>query len=326
VTSRHSPVKISPTHRSNKRIQSPTTKEFSWQFPRAHAGPPSSPSSPTSSCSPPPPPSPSPPPTTSPASKASKAPPSRPQASTFANRLNDSEGHKIPNIDFNAFVYAQVPRLVYISDLQLLGGYLGVDGLVPIQQTDTKVNTPGGPFDSATFGVGDPFVEATWSWHTKPFDFSLGAGEWIPAGASEAPPSTKPGLGYWGTMLTAGATWYPDDAKTWALSLLNRYEINCESRDTHITPGNAYTLEWGASKTVLPILDLGLVGYYQQKVTPDAGTGSNHTLDKVAAIGPEVILALPAQKVFISLRYDYEFWSEARAQGNTVTLTLTYRF
>ncbi len=50
-------------------------------------------------------------------------------------------------------------------------------------------------------------------------------------------------------MQTAGATWYIDEEKTWAVSALNRYEFNTEQRNTDIIPGQTYTLEWGVSKT-----------------------------------------------------------------------------
>jgi hypothetical protein len=129
-------------------------------------------------------------------------------------------------------------------------------------------------------------------------------------------------------MLTAGATWYPDEAKTWAISALSRYEFNTEQRDTHDTPGQAYTLEWGISKTCCKTIDLGLAGYYQEKVTGD--TGSNPAgltpHNQVAAIGPEVVFTFPSAMLFVSLRYDYEFMAENRAQGHTVALTLTKRF
>ena len=127
-------------------------------------------------------------------------------------------------------------------------------------------------------------------------------------------------------MLTAGATWYIDEEKTWAVSALNRYEFNTEQRDTHITPGEAYTLEWGVSKTVAKVVDLGVVGYYQQQVTSDSGTGASPDRDRVAAIGPEINVAFPKPMLFVSFRYNYEFMAESRAQGHTFTLTLTKRF
>ena len=78
-------------------------------------------------------------------------------------------------------------------------------------------------------------------------------------------------------MQTAGATWYIDEEKTWAVSALNRYEFNTEQRDTHVTPGDAYTLEWGVSKSVCKEVDLGVVGYYQQQVTGNSDTVSPST-------------------------------------------------
>ena len=70
-----------------------------------------------------------------------------------------------------------------------------------------------------------------------------------------------------------------------------------------------------------------MVGYYQQKVTSDSGPAlSVLPQDRVAAIGPEISLAFPKPMLFVSLRYLNEFMAENRAQGNTVTLTLTKRF
>jgi hypothetical protein len=68
------------------------------------------------------------------------------------------------------------------------------------------------------------------------------------------------------------------------------------------------------------------VGYYQQQVTTDSGTGASKERDRVAAVGPEVNVAFPKQMFFASLRYNYEFMAESRAQGHTITLTLTKRF
>jgi len=124
-------------------------------------------------------------------------------------------------------------------------------------------------------------------------------------------------------MQTAGATWYIDEEKTWAVSALNRFEFNTEQRDAHVTPGDTYTLEWGVSKGVCKEADLGVVGYYQQQVT---GNSNKMPLNRVAAIGPEVSMMFPKQMLFLSLRYNYEFMAESRAQGSAVALTVTKRF
>jgi len=237
----------------------------------------------------------------------------------YSTRANDASGNNASPPGFEAHTYANVPRVIWITDQKILGGFVGVDALLPLPYQSLTV--PG--YDHGDFGIGDFFAESTLSWHPKQFDFATAAGVWTPTGDSGTP--TSAGLGYWTPMLTAGATWYLDQEKTWALSALNRYEFNTEQHHTDITPGQAYTLEWGVSKTVAKVVDLGVVGYYQQKVTTDSGTGASKDRDRVAAVGPEISVAFPKQMLFISFRYDYEFMAESRAQGHTFALTLTKR-
>ncbi len=245
-----------------------------------------------------------------------------------ADQVNDSSGNKVGPADLDALTYANIPRLIWITDKTLLGGYIGVDGLLPLVYQQASANTPNGHFSGNDFGIGDFYAEGTISWHLQKWDFSGAVGLWMPTGDStdHPGPTTRPGLGYWDPMLTAGATYYIDDQKTWAISALNRYEFPTEQRHTDITPGQAYTLEWGISKSVTPTLDLGAIGYYQQKVTTDDGPNASKSRDRVAAAGPEVAMAFPQQMFFVSLRYAYEFMAEDRAQGHTITLTLTKRF
>ncbi len=246
----------------------------------------------------------------------------------YADTLNDASGSKSSMADARAFIYANVPRLIWITDLQVLGGNIGVDGLLPLQYTELNVQAKGGGptlIDDSTFGIGDFFAETTWSKHIQQFDFSLGAGFWAPTGDSSPGLTTRAGQGFWTAMLTAGATWYIDANKQWAISALNRYEFNTEKRDTEITPGQAYTLEWGVSYSPMKTLDIGAVGYYQQQVTTDSGS-PNKERDRVAAVGPEVSYFWSSLGLSTSLRYLYEFMSESRLQGHTIALTLTKRF
>jgi hypothetical protein len=238
----------------------------------------------------------------------------------WSDQLNNASGNDSHTPDFKAFTYANIPRVIWITDEKFLGGLLGVDALLPLVYQDLTL--PAG-FHREDFGVGDLFGEVTVSWHPKQFDFAIGSGVWTPTGKSSAPPSTEPGAGFWTFMQTFGATWYIDEERTWAVSLLNRYEFNTKQRDTDVVPGQAYTLEWGASKTLGKVFDVGLVGYYQQQVTGDSTGGPK---DRVAAVGPEASVAFPKQMFFVSLRYNYEFIAKSRAQGSAVTLTLTKRF
>lgn len=241
----------------------------------------------------------------------------------YSTRVNNGKGDSSGPPNFRVGNYANVPRLLWISETQLLGGFVGVDALVPFTYQSVRA----GGYDHSSFGIGDMFAESTLSWHLQQFDFSGAFGVWMPTGKSSKPPTTDPGLDYWTPMWTAGATWYLDTNKTWAVSALCRYEVNTESDKTHVTTGNAFTLEWGVSKTLGKIYDVGLVGYYQQKLTGDSGPSAyQRPNDRVAALGPEVCVAFPKQMFFVSLRYFNEFMAENRATGATFTLTLTKRF
>jgi hypothetical protein len=230
----------------------------------------------------------------------------------YADQANGPQGNKAA--DTRVFIYANVPRLLWITDVQVLGGYLGMDALLPLEYISVRGA-------GQTFGIGDAFFEGTWSWHLKQWDIALGAGAWAPTG-DFAPHSTRAGLGYWTEMLTAGATWYPDQDKRWALSVLNRYEINQKQEDTDIYPGEAYTVEGGLSYGVTKTVDVGAIGYYQQQVTTDSGQ-SVAARDRVAGAGPEISAFFPSAMLGVSVRYAYEFLADNRLQGHTVTLTIT---
>ena len=244
----------------------------------------------------------------------------------FANRVNDSHGNEIKPADPQAFVYANAPRLVWITETKFLGGFVGVDGLIPLKYTSLEANTPGGPIDESAFGIADLFAECTLSWHPKQFDLAVGYGIWAPTGDFSEFDPTLPGAGFWTHMLTAAVTWYPDAQKKWALSALSRYEFNHEQKDTDITRGQAYTLEWGLSYSPKPTIDVGLVGYWQIQTTEDSGGFASDEKDSVAGIGPEISAVCPKLGVITSLRYVYEFAAENRLQGHTVSLTLTKQF
>jgi len=237
-----------------------------------------------------------------------------------ADRLNNAFGQSTGPGNFSVFTYVQMPRLIWMTDLKFLGADVGVDALVPF----VDENVTAGSFHGSTFGVGDMFAEGTMAWHPKRFDFAVGAGVWAPTGDSVEQPA--PGLGYWTGMFTGGATWYVDKNKTWAVSALNRFELNTAQRDTHITTGDVYSLDWAICKNVWKSVEVGPAGYYQQKVTPDSGPGATKDYNRVAGIGGEIAGVIPKVGTLASVRYFYEFMAENRAQGQTVVVSLTQRF
>jgi hypothetical protein len=214
-----------------------------------------------------------------------------------------------------------------MTPLTILGANYGMDVIVPFGYLDYKYQTPVGQVKETYFGLGDIEVEPVLlSWHLKQFDVSTGYAFWAPTGDYV---TSRPDLlaqGFWSHMLTLGATWYPDEQKTWAMSVLNRYEFCQEQEQTQTDPGQVYTVEWGLSKSVTPTLDVGVIGYYQQQTTEDSGPRATSALDRKVGLGPEVNAVWPKLGLITSLRYPYEFAARERPEGQLVTLTVTKRF
>jgi len=163
------------------------------------------------------------------------------------------------------------------------------------------------------------------AWHGQRYDAAFGYSFFAPT-ASSSPGTAKPGKGFWTHLITLGGTVYLDEEKTWSLSALNRYEFNTEERDTRVTPGQVWTVEWGLSKSLSKFVEVGLIGYYQLQTTKDSGALASSDRDQVVGVGPEILAFCPKLGLFASLRYAREFAAQDRPEGNTVTLTLTRRF
>jgi hypothetical protein len=228
--------------------------------------------------------------------------------------------------DFNVFAYVNAPRVIWMTEKKVLGATYGMDVLLPIAATDLKV----GPNTFDSFTIGDICIEPLLlGWHGDRYDLGIGYAVWAPIGDYDLANPSQPGKGFWSHMFTVGGTYYVDAEKTWALSVLNRFEIHHRNDDLKITPGASSTLEWGISKTLKPGLDAGIVGYYATQIGDDTGPGVNYnpnTHAHVMAVGPEISGACSYLGVIISARYLREFGANARSEGGTGVLTITKRF
>jgi hypothetical protein len=239
----------------------------------------------------------------------------------WANRFNMPDGSQAPG-DFNAVVYANVPRVVWMTGKKIFGADFGMDALIPLVYKNIEGV-------GNHFSAGDAcFEPVLLSWHLNKFDIAAGYAFYAPTAAAGtvAAGQLDAGSGFWTQMITFGGTWYADAKKTWSISALNRYEFNSIQRNTGLRAGQVYTLEYGVAKALTPTLKFGAAGYYQTQTTLDSGDGASTARDSVAAIGPEITYDFPKIMLFTSLRYEREFFANDRPQGNVVTLTITKRF
>ena len=241
--------------------------------------------------------------------------------------LRAGDGKELP-LNFDVSVFATANRFIWITDKKVLGGYFGMDAIVPLVNTDLKIGALG--VNDSEFSLGDIFLEpVTLSWHGPRYDAGLGVGFYAPTGSYGITEPASAGMDFWTTMLTFGGTVYLDPARLWSLSALGRYEINSAKGETAVKPGQDFLFEYGLARTVGKFWDLGLSGYCLWQVTDDGGADMNWDAsvhDRVFALGPEVSVFIPKAKAFLSFRTVFETGARDRSQGNATTVTFTKIF
>lgn len=244
-----------------------------------------------------------------------------------ADTLRDEKGDELDG-GFDLEVFALTQRLLWVSDKKIWGGYYAADLIIPFVKTDLNIDTFGVADDDS--GLADIAIEPfVLSWNHLNSDASIGIALYLPTGEYDKAKPASPGKDFWTLMLTAGSTYYLDKERTWAASVLARYEINSEKEDSQITPGNDFHFEWGLSRAINPLLEVGLAGYAHWQITDDSGADANWDKgihDQVYAIGPEIVTLLPTENLIFSLRAQWEFGAEDRSEGQITTLTLTKIF
>lgn len=245
-----------------------------------------------------------------------------------ADEMRDENGDKAA-MDFEVSVYCLVNRFVYSSEIEILGGNVVADLCIPLISTDISMKAGGQTlYDDNESGLGDVLVEPfILAWHGPRYDLAAGVGVYLPVGNFDKDriPSS-PGKGFWTGMLTAGATWYFDDQKTWSASILSRYETHSEQQDTEITYGDDFHFEWGLGRTLAKVWDVGLAGYCRWQVTDDSGPGTVDDRERAFAAGPEVSTFIPSWGLGVSLRSLWEFENRENSQGNITTLLIMKAF
>lgn len=235
----------------------------------------------------------------------------------------DNSGNKsVPRV--TADVFAVVNRLIYVTDIEILGGNLFFEAIVPLVNTELSVGS--GAYHDGHFGVGDvivgPFIIA---WHGERWDAVAGLDVFLPTGDFDTDHPAKAGKGFYTFMPTFGGTVYLDKEKTWSASILARYEFHTEQDDTDIDPGQDFHFEWGIGKSI-GVWQLGVAGYCQWQITEDTGRNSSDYKERVYAVGPEVSYAVPEWGTMFTLRSLWEFEARNTTQGNITSLTVTVAF
>jgi hypothetical protein len=233
-------------------------------------------------------------------------------------------------------VAANTLRLIYVSPIRFLDGFLGTHLFIPLVnvQESIDVATPGGPLtlkdDRTAIGnlIWNPVF---WSYHSPNglFHAVTGCDIYIPVGPYDKDHLVNIGTNFWTFEIPLGITWF--FAPNWQVGAKFMYDFNTENNDTDRLPGQEFKFDWGLSyafsKKDSPVQIWGGVnGYAYWQTTDDKIDGEKVKDNKgeVYAVGPG-ILATYKNWVF-DLHAAWEFEAKNRPQGFTPVFSVIYAF
>jgi hypothetical protein len=264
-----------------------------------------------------------------------------------AGQLNGPAGNKVPGITGNYSFWVDENIIYYVPNHKILGGYFmpyialnWASGELVADFTGTNLSGAGGGS-----GFADMFVEPlNIGWHFgKRVDFNAGYAFTAPTGRFTQGASNNVGSGYWGNDITTGTTLYITKNQATTANLSTAYEIHGEKRGTNITPGQAFTMEWGIGQ-VLPLkkdlsmlAQIGVVGYDQWQVSHSSGQlilppplppipERAIPYYSVHAIGVQVNFILPTKNLVGFFKYYDEYRALARPEGRTIDFGFSWTF
>jgi hypothetical protein len=243
---------------------------------------------------------------------------------------NDGNSVKLPG---SLTSTADIILVSVVTNYKVFGANVGGSAAFPfiknrIQTDSLNVNTG--------FGYTDMFVNAALGWRLKRADITAGYNLYIPTGKFSLNGTDNTGLGMWGNEFTFGSTVYLDQKKTWNAAADFGLEFHTDKSGTNIRVGDLGTIEGGLAKTfyrkvsgpIPMIMNLGLAGYAQFKITGDSGSDIPPSLrgfkDRVFALGPEFNIFIPKPRLTFLVRYEPEFGARNRTQGQTVVFSIVW--
>ncbi|MFH0782499.1 MAG: transporter [Pseudomonadota bacterium] len=245
-------------------------------------------------------------------------------------------------VNFSAKVFAQAHRFIYFTEKKIFGADYGMDLIVPIVAKDIEIKAIdlGINSDDSNIGLGDIFIEPLLlSWHKQRWDFAFGLGVQLPTGAwdySNEAANGDPGSGGYGNgLLTLGATYYFDEAKSWTISALTRTVAYFgEQDDTNYQPGDEFIIDWGVAKQFSASENLlvrpAIVGYTYWQISDDQnrydGVGTDDDRGQKYAVGAEINFFWLPRLIQFNLRWLEDIEVRDEYKGSTFVASITCSF
>jgi hypothetical protein len=268
-----------------------------------------------------------------------------------SSQLNDSNNNPVSGVTGTYSFWVDENIIYFVPKHKFFGAYFMpyvalnyANGEAVANITGTDLGTGGGGS-----GFADMYVEPmNLGWHfAKRVDFNAGYAFTAPTGRYTAGASDNVGSGYWGNNITTGTTLYITENQATTANFTTDWEAHRQKnvvsapvgQITKITPGQAFTDEWGIGQ-ILPLkkdfsqlAQLGLVGYDQWQVSSNGGTyliagvpvaASRVPYYSVHGIGFQANYIVPAKALSAFFKYYDEYRALARPKGRTIVFGFSW--
>jgi hypothetical protein len=201
--------------------------------------------------------------------------------------------------------------------------HVDVDGTITAGVRNFSVTRQGSIGDTTT-GFGDLYPMATLRWNSGVNNFMIFADGDIPVGQYNSTQLSNIGIGH-GAIDGGVAYTYFDPQKGHEFSFATGLTYNLTNPSTNYQNGIDWHLDWGASQFLSKQVQVGLVGYFYDQLTPDRGCLPVlcPVESRVIGVGPQFGYIFPVGDMqgYLNLKGYFEFDNNARPDGWNVWLT-----
>ncbi len=268
-----------------------------------------------------------------------------------ASDMKDDKGHNVDAFD-DLTVWADVLRLIWVSDYKILGGDYGQHVFIPILDVslDFKDGVPAGPKHKDSYDDTDvpyiiysPFFLAHHFFQGKLHTIFSLPDIYIPLGQDDENMASV-GHNFWTFEPVFAFTYMPTPA--WEFSMKFMYDFNTKQDncptvygfEVDRTPGDEFHFDYSASYAFTKSFRFGVSGYYYKQVTDDDydidGSVPPPVRDllkddegyhsEVFAVGPGIWYNY--KNMFFELRTQFEMGAKNKTEGQNVWFTMVYCF
>jgi hypothetical protein len=262
-----------------------------------------------------------------------------------ADTLRNASGGKVRLVG-SYDIWAVENIFFYVPNFKIAGAkasFMAAPTIANGSLTLGSLNFPNVALEAGGAGLADTWVQPlTLGWSLKRADVQVGYAFMAPTGRYTPGASDNVGSGYWGHNLVTGSTVYLTKNKGTTADLFTDWEFNHGDKKTGlgttVTPGKAFTMEWGLGQ-VLPLkkdlsrlLQLGVIGYDQWQVSDNGGFLSPRIPANVLpsysvhAVGFQSNFILPAKALNFFFKFEDEYKALSRPQGRTIVFGGSYTF